>query len=672
MAPMGRRLKLNDHVLLPKGSCLAPLDGILYGQIVDTCLLGQTNQFNASVSKRKPGWTVRVYTTDDAQNITIDIPKSYPLIQYCSTELEQELELRPKEFLGMFIGRGLLDKSENTFINYGQVTSVSIREGECYCTVTFRRMPDGSTIENMDFLGEDLMDYEVSIMQYALGLGVNVPYTSADRRVTKYRTVLENMDKSASHATWLKEFCSFGIARADQQVFDQFLEQVELNLPKIFGKWSALKQYLPVVEEKTVAKDLRVDFNLDNEGFGECISGNPVTPVRVAASMHSQNQRRQEFRSSAIPQVLPLPPGHQRHVPMKDTVEAQQEDLKVEVQRGSFERLQLPSSGYESSSPNHAATYSKHSYHPSRAQLQKHMITFRDGAYGKSYTLEEATAGIEDVLAEELRFSVKTAEAYIRTWCIMMGDLLLVPWGAWRTNSLLANNFEENYLPVKWTKLPELKSIEVTDIDDFWSLYHAMEEAAARYYVTSYCVLLGRVRTNIQGGFMVLGGRVAFTAMRAVVRRNVIHVLVGYLRLIVGRFISEVLTVQADPVEWMNREATTSSPIFTREVSTKLTALQFTDMMARTMATNNGGGGPQRPHGNDDKKGEWSSKMPDGMHATIPKQDGKNMCLLSYTRQGCKRENDGCKYKHKKAGSPNCPVPVQEWIASTYGSYVGP
>ena len=680
MAPVGRRLKIGDIVLLPKYSCPAPDDGILYAEIIEACMLEKTNKFNASVSKRRPGWVVRVITNDDSQTITLEIPKSYPMIQYCSTELEQELILRPKELLGMLIGRGLLDKDGDEYINYGQVHGVAVRDNVSYCTVVFRKLPDGSTLSNMEFHSDELMEFEVSLLQFTLGLGVGTKFKSADRRVCTLRTILENMDTHDNHDQWLKEFGSISVARADQMVLDPFMESVEISLPKILSGYPSLSRYLPKVEVKksttasSVSKNLRVDFNMDDAAFGECVSGNPVTPIRVASSMQAQNQRRQEFRSSAIPQVLPLHHSNSRHVEVKDPVAVQHQPLSVDVQQEQFQRLQISPSGYGSSSPSSSQvpTYSKHGYHPTTAQLQKHMITFRNGAYGKSSTLEQATVGIEAVLSQELLHAVKSNEAYIRAWCIMMGDLMRVPWWIWRNATLLANNFEENYIPVKWSKLPELKAMEVVDMDEFWVLYYAMEAAAQRYYVNSYCVLLGRTRLNLLGGFNVVGGRAGFMAMRVAARKNVIHVLVAYLRLIVSKFIMEVLDTGADPDDWSNREATMDSTLYVQHVRTLLTNLQLNELATRSTAPRGGGGGDGGGGNQPKGDGEWTSRMPKGLRDTIPKPDGLNICLLSYTRQGCKKENDGCTYHHKKAGSPNCPAPLREWIKDTYGSYVAP
>ena len=639
-------------------------------------MLEKTNQFNASVCKRKPGWEVKVITYDTNQIITLEIPKSYALIQYCSTELEMELDLRPKESLGMFVGRGLLDKSGDEYINYGQVKGCCVRDGVAYCTVVFRLLPDGSAITNMEFPMEDLLDFEVSLLQFTLGLGVGVVHANADRRVTAFRSVLENMDVKDSHEQWEKEFGTFGLARANQTVLDPFLEPVEISLEKILGNYPVLARYTATVENKKplvreVAKNLRVEFNVDDEGFGECNTGNPVTPARVTSSMQSQNQRRQEFRTSAIQKVIPLNHDNQQHA-IKDSVEVQHQNLSVDVQQAAFSNLQVsPLSGYGSSSP--ASSYSKHSYHPTNAQLQKHKVTFKDGAYGKSNTQEEATAGIEMVLMQEMRYSVKTDEAYIRSYCIMMGDLMIAPFWTWRDASLLALNFEENYLPVKWTKLPELKAIDVIDMDDFWALFYSMERAAGRYYVSSYCELLARARQNLLGGFRVVGGRPGFEAMRAPVRKNIIHVLVAYLRLIVHMFVAEVLVADADPVEWMDREATMNSPMYNQHVRIQLTNLQMSDFAARTagMRGGSGGGGSTGVVGQPKGDGEWTSRMSKELRATVPKHDGKNICLLSYTSQGCKKEKD-CSFHHKKAGSPACPPLLKQWIKDTYGSYVGP
>ena len=677
MSPVGRRLKIGDYVLLPKGTSAAPYNGILYGKIMDTCMLEKDNKFNASVSKRRLGWEVLISTNDDTQDLVVRIPKTYPLIQYCSTELEVENELRPKELLGMFVGRGLMDKHGKEHINYGQVHGVTVREGVSYCTVVFRKLPDGSAITNMEFPGEDLMEFEVSLLQFTLGVGVGTVFANADRRVTTLRSILENMSPHDDHDQWIKEVDSLSVAREDQKVLDPFLEAVEISLPKILSNWPALARYLPVVVLKkksalAVTKDLRVEFEL-NDGFGECISGNPVTPVRVEASLQSQNARRQEHRASAVPQVLPL----SRTIKPMDSTRSL--DHQVEVQRENIDRLQISPGGYGApSSSVHASNYSKHSYHPSHSQLQKHMITFKDGTYGKSYTLEEATAGIEVVLSQEMLHTVKADEAHIRSWCIMNGDLMLAPFWTWRNATLLANNFEEHYIPVKWSKLPDLKAMEVVDMDEFWVLYHSMEQAAARYYVDSYCLLLAHCRHNIQEGFMVVGGRAGFIGMRMAVRRNVIHVLVAYLRHIVNLFFIQVLSVDGNPSEWMAREASDISPIYDRLVRTRLTNLQLSDLTARA-ATAAYGGGQGNNHGGGGGNGhqpkgdsEWSSTMPKELRATIPKQEGKNMCLMSYTRQGCKGKNDGCAYFHKKVGSPAFPGPLSAWIEKTYGSYVGP
>ena len=335
------------------------------------------------------------------------------------------------------------------------------------------------------------------------------------------------------------------------------------------GDWDALTAYLPEVpvkKQETVVKNLRVEFNSDTDGFGDCLTGDLMTPLH-ASSMASQNLRRQEFRTSAVPQVLSLSQQSQPmssqgsgHVASRGQVEVQR-DLSEEGRRfhdgaevqQQFRNLQVATGPYGSpmsyQGSVQSSAYSKHSYHPTRAQLQKHKITFKNGAYGKSYTLEEATAGIEVVLMHEMMHSVKSDEAYIRSYCIMMGDLTLVPWSAWRNATLLANNFEEHYLPVKWTKLPELRPMDVTDLDHFRTLYYSMEEAAARYYVDSYCVLLGRVRSNLLGAFKIVGGRAGFMAMRPGSRKNIIHVLVSYLRMIVNQFVVEVLTARTYPNE---------------------------------------------------------------------------------------------------------------------------
>ena len=673
---MGRRLKIDDYVLLPMGSSAAPENGILYAEITGTCMLEKCNKFNASVSKRRPGWVVKVFTSDDSQELILEIPKSYPLIQYCSTELENELGLRPKELLGMYVGRGLLDQKGDDYINYGQVNSVSVRENVAYCTVVFRLLPDGSAITNMEFRADELIEFEVTLLQFTMGMGVGTIFKNADRRVGTFRTILEHMQLSDDHARWIKEFGSFGVARPNQTVLDPFLEPVEISLSKILSNWPALARYVPEVKPPALVKDLRVAFNVDDEGFGECISGNPVTPVRAADSLQSKNQRRQEYRNTAVSQVLPLPFEHPQRAAVKLPVEEQRQGLSVEVQRESLERLQVSPGGYASSSPSssYGSNYAKHGYHPTHAQLQKHKITFRDGAYGKSSSLEEATVGIDEVLGEELHHSVKNGEAYIRTYCIMMGDLTLVPYGMWRNGTLAVNNYEESYMPVKWTKLPELKAVEVVELDEFWSLYHSMEEAAARYYVNSYCLLLARTRTNLLAAFMVVGGRPGFIRMRVSVRKNVIHVLVAYLRRIVSKFVMEVLATGADAMEWMNREAGVNAPAYEQHVRALLTNIQLSELATRSMNSHGNGHGDRGGGGDRSAKedGEWTSRMPKNIRDSIPKADGTGICLLSYTRQGCKKQGDGCVFHHKKAGSPSCPPALQEWIAKTYGTYVGP
>ena len=382
-----------------------------------------------------------------------------------------------------------------------------------------------------------------------MGLGVGVPFASADRRVVTFRGVLEEMNKGQDHCQWIKNFRTICPAHPDQMLLDPFLESVEIDIPKIVGDWDALMEYLPDIKTKAPKVVKNLQFNMDDDGFGECISGGLVTPEN-AAPMTAHNLRRQNFRSSTITQVLPLPnpsqssnPGGRQHVAYPvvvqrdiSEVEGQRGLSDIELQRNSF--LNLHVAGPSSSSQ--ASAYSKHSYHPTRAQLQKHQITFRHGAYGKSYSLDEATAGIGDVVSEELLHSVKAEEAYIRTFCIMMGDLIITPFWMWRTSALMASSYEKTYMPVKWTKLPEVKAIDVTSMDDFWSLFYIMEQAAAHYYTDSYVALLARLCLNLIAGFSIIGGHPGSNVMRMVARKNVIHLLVNYMRVMVNKFVHEV------------------------------------------------------------------------------------------------------------------------------------
>lgn len=660
---MGRKLNIGDYVLLPKGSYTAPDDGILYAVIKDYCQLDQLNKFNSSIRKRKTGLTVRIFTDDNTEEITLDIPKTYPLIQFSTTELEGELELQPKRFLGTFVAKALVDHTGALFLNYGQVIKAVVRRGIVWCTVKFRKHSNGDQLTNLEFAGEDLIELEVTLMQYVLGLGMEVPFLDAEARVPQFRGILENMQREDEHSVWIKEFRNIVPAASDQVITDGFLESREVNMPEIIGDWDALARYLPGVAKPataTIVKDLSGTFKTDSEGFGECISGDPVTPNQaVSHPLRAQNMRRQEVRGT-IPSHPPvLPPNFNLGLPTGPQIAMEPTSVWPEQAHDGYGAAMNPS-----------GIYSKHGYYPSTAQLQKHVITFRNGAYGKSTSREEASAGIEAVLVQELMHAVKQDEAYIRAFCIMMGELMRVPFWCWRNPSLMASNYEERYMPVKWTKLPELTTIDVTEMDNFWELFYSMEAAAERYYVQNYCALLARIRVNIIEGFKVVGGRPGFNSMRLGVRKTIIQVLVAYMRLVVNRFVMEVLQLNGDVPSWMAREATMHSDVFTQHVRSRLTALQLNELtMVRLSSTPTPYSGGNTPKGASDGK-EWSSKMTPEMRATIPRHHGKNMCLLSYTPQGCKKAN--CAYTHKAPGAPTCPGPLQEWIGKTYGAYVGP
>ena len=672
---MGRKLKIGDYVLLPKGSHGPPYDGFLYAEISDTCQVEPVTSFNGSVRKKRVGYRVKVFT-DREEPLYLDIAKSRPLIQFSTTELEKELEERPKECLGMYVGKGLLDKSGKTYLNYGQVTRAFLRKGSVWCNVKFRKLSNGDQLTDLEFSGDDLLDLEVSKLQFALGLGVDVPFENVESRVPQFRAELDAMTRSDTHDHWIQKFKKIVPAHSSQRVTDQFLESEIIDIASLIGDWDVLSRYLTTNE---VTKNLSVDFNFntDNEAFGECITG-PPTPYDqgTSSTLQSQNERRQEFRGTSQEPLQPSKIQNNMVVNRVAVEPVQVEDLKqglktqVEVQPVAmeFQNLRVSNSGQV------ASPYSKHSYHPSNTQLQKHSVTFKIGAYGKSHSAEEATSGIEEVLMEEIRHSVKTDEAYIRAYCIMMGELPLAPFWVWRNPTLMANNFEENYLPKKWTKLPELKPVDVVDIDEFYTLYHSMEDAANRYYVHSYGALLAKIGQNMNSGFLVVGGRPGFQAMRVHVRKNVIHILVAYMRQLVNKFLSEVLLGSEEVLTWMAREATTNSPVFDQNVRMRLTTLQLTELVNR--AAGNGGGG----HGGGGnmakvtakEEGGWTSTIPKELRNTIPKANGINICLLSYTKQGCKKKNAGCNFSHKEAGSPSCPQPLQDWIKETYGSYAGP
>ena len=122
----------------------------------------------------------------------------------------------------------------------------------------------------------------------------------------------------------------------------------------------------------------------------------------------------------------------------------------------------------------------------------------------------------------------------------------------------------------------------------------------------------------------------------------------------------------------MSVEATTYSRIYDEHVRLKLTTLQFAELAAPRHHGGNGNGGGARLEV-DGKKEEWSfQKMDKVTRDSILEYGGKNICLMSYTRQGRKKENDGCIFSHKKVGAPDCPAPLQSWIKDTYGSYVSP
>lgn len=641
-----------DYVLLPIGTHSAPYDGIVYAEVLAKCRLDSTNRFNISVRKRRVGWTVRLILDDEDDIEELDVPKSYPLTQYPSASLAKELKIRPKSYLGMYVGKALRGDDDAEYLNYGQVISVELNEEESsvvHCTVQFRDQSDGSQLIDVIYPGHELDEYQVTQLHYVLGLGVGQPFLNAESRVPEFSQALEFMSQSTSHATFIKKFHTIVVARPDQEILDAYLETREINLNTLLDEWVGLQGYLPAF---TPAPVRPVGIDLSSTFEKSCAFGNvpmtPATPANVIIPgqpapspmdpLHANNLRRQEQRAP-LPVVLPAV------------------GTKIDAVLGS-----------------HHAPVSKHAFIPTDAQLAKHMLTFKEGTYGTSKSRLEAMNGIEVVYMQENLVSVNQKQALVRSYCIMVGELQNTPLHCWADASMLAFNYEEAYEPIKWTKLPVLEPKGVNDIDEFWVLYQSMQDAAHRYYVDSYSYVLTKIRTNLTIGLSTVGGREGFVALQASTRKTIIAVMVAYMRMILNRFIMECLPHgdSVDPIQWANREASSDAPFFQQHIRANLTTLMVRDMSIGPSLKNRKQRREldEKPDGEEVEEKNWSHRPPADILKLIPKQDGKNMCLLTYTSKGCKKTPEECAYTHQKENSPGMRPAVQAWIKSNYGSYV--
>ena len=643
-------------------------------------MLSTSNPLNYSASKRKPGYKVKVFV-DPPQ--FMEVPKAQVIFSVASDVLEREINDRPREFLGAFVVKALTDDDDLQYPNYGQVTGFTpaMTNGDGNDTpimyiVHFRPLPNGTLLADKQFSEIEVCDSDVTIEQYTLGLGMGFPSNDPETDAMRYGDILgAGFNPKSKESSWIKTFKAVVLPSQPIQIISRFLQPVELDVERILGPYVGLEAMVARAQKviHDAVTEVHVDRSLSNDFDHFNISESPAGDLKVAVinpldlvtptrhpvedipSMASRNENRRMQR---------VPP------PIPSAVPAESKSTNDD---SGF----LPS--YDNNALKNQLVSNSMAYRLSEAQLHRHVVTFKSGAYGKSSSAKEACEGIELLYESELLYAANGDEAQVRSTCTMGGHLHNIPFPAWRSCDFDAFSYEDQWAPRKWSKMPEVDLPDVDDFDYFWRLWNEMELAAERYYVPDYVRVLNHVKRNVTAGFMQFGGRAQFEVLAQRNRVAMLHCVLKYMRNIMQKFLTEILIPQSpmDVVTWLVPESIHGG-LFSAQVSGRWQALQMRDMRAATPPTPTirrssptipPAGKPNAPTVDESEKKR--NRLTKAMRAMIPPcPQGGGMCLMSYTNRGCHK--DDCPWVNWYAGCPPLNVQLQNWLKEVQGSYKAP
>ena len=665
-----------DYVLLPQYTMAAPNDGILYAQIIVSVPLVSTNPYNVSGKKGKIGWKLTVYMDPPS---TITVPRHLVITSVDTELLAQELDFKPREYVGLFVVKALLDQDGKEYINYGQIIDfIPATETEpAGFIVTFRPTSNGLELLDQTFTEEGVAGREVTIQQFALGLGMGQTFKEPEETALRFADLLETFGRDSPLSSFLKTFKSVVIVEPTCIILDQRLEAKEIDTDRVLSGYVHLYGMIhaPSTTKPSVAigRSLTQEFdafNIDTQSekenmgnksatlgmsmaaFGTVASPNEViysdkdvTPLK-AAPMEARNSVRQMMRQTAIDV------GH-----------------TAKVQFVHNPPLVEPPASFDPSTYKQQHLASKMAYVPTEPQMHRHSVTFRSGVYGKSSTKMEHMGGIEVIFEVEVQYATTRDNAQIRTYCIMVGDGHKAPMQLWESCDSEAFNFEESYRDLKWSKLPEIDLKPVDNMDIFWRLYNQFQLAASRYYVDGYCRVLEHIKQNLIAGILQYGGKEQFESLSRNNRITFLQSAIKYMRAVVGKYMNEMLLPTPQPTtplsHWISGEGLMSN-LYQGLISSKWQAIQMRDIRMSTIERLRGGV-VEEASTTVSAKHQPSNQLSKELKATIPKVDGVNACLVSFTNRGCK--NKMCTYKNRTPEMGQLHPDVQQWLRDNHGSY---
>ena len=672
-----------DYVLLPQFTMAAPNDGILYAQIDVSVPLVSTNPYNVSGKKGKIGWKLTVLMDPPT---TIIVPRHLVITSVDTELLAEELEFKPREYIGLFIVKGLVDKNDKTYINYGQIidfTPATDTEPSGFL-VTFRPTSDGLELMDQTFTEEGIAGREVTIQQFALGLGMGQTFKEPEETALRFADQLESFGRGSTLSSFLKTFKSVVIVEPTCIILDGRLEAKEIDTDRVLTGFVNLYGMIhapsTVQSSTVVGRSLTQEFdafNIDNHLEKENVEVKPTASgisfgsPEVAAT--PQNPARSILVSTPA-KVAPMEARNSVRQMMRQT--STNIGQPAQVQFVSNPPAMVPAVTFDPSTFKQQHMASKLAYVPTEPQMHRHSVTFRSGVYGKSSTKMEHMGGIEVVFEVEVQYATTRDNAQIRTYCIMVGDGHKAPMQLWESCDSEAFNFEESYRDLKWSKLPEVDLKPVDDMDVFWRLYNQFQLAASRYYVDGYCRVLEHIKQNLIAGILQYGGKEQFESLSRNNRITFLQSAIKYMRAVVGKYMNELLLPVPQPttpiMQWISGEGIMSS-LYQGLVSSKWQAIQMRDI--RMSAIDRQRGGVDRQRGGVVEEviavvpgiNQSPNPLSKELKATIPKVDGINACLVSFTNRGC--NNPKCTYKKRTPEMGQLHPGVQKWLKDVHGSY---
>lgn len=664
-----------EYVLLPQGTMTAPNHGILYAQIVEGVTMAATNPLNVSTRKRKKAWKLMAYVDPPTE---LEVPKHLVIGSIPSATLSEELETKPREFLGTFVAKQMADNSGQGFPNYGQVVDIIAPTGdktEWGFLVTFRPLHDGNEIDDHVFTEEEISSHDVTIQQYALGLGMGEVFTDPEGQALRFADSLESFPKTASLSSYRKSFMSVVIAPPTCIILNARLDPMEIDLDLVLSGYTGLKGLIVPNEpfKRSLTQEFS-DFQIGSSPTGVTEikpvvpsvpnpgvtfdTGVPTTPIPgpAASFLGTASLPIVMDSNNAIPTMQSR--NSVRQLMRQTATNAQAQMMPIQASQAAFD----PSTFKQQHMANKLA------YVPTEPQMHKHSVTFRSGVYGKSTTRVEHMAGIEIVFERELQFAASRANAIIRSKCIMGGAAYTAPMQVWESSEIDSFLFEEIHGDIQWSKAPDVVLVAIDDLDKFWRLYNQMQLAAGRYYVDEYSRVLEHVKQNLKAGFLNDGGTTAFDGLHKENRVTILQCAIKYMRAVMGKYMNEMLLPcsQVPLVQWLSLEGM-QSELYTGQIVSRWRSVQMLDMRKQMANRSPGVQKDKEAKVDNHPKRGGPNSLSQELRDTIPKVDGINACLVSFTNKGC--NNAMCTYKKRTPAMGQLNPAVQEWLISTHGSY---